>query len=178
MKLLRIFIITGFIFIILGGFVFFVDPSNDTTNSKIIAPNFSIQTIDDETISLSSFKGKMVIVDFMATWCNPCLTQGEYFLNLLQKYDSFVIISLSLEPADSQEHLLDWTKGWGTYGHAGWYWVAFEAGTEAIGIELFNLTGFLPSMVVIDSQGFIRQNLFGLVSEPQLEEWIQLYNID
>lgn len=178
MKILRILIVTSFIIILLGGIFIIVDTNNETITTRVKSPDFSIQTIDNETISLHSFKGKVIIIDFMATWCNPCVLQAKYFLNLLQKYDSFVIISLSLEAADSREHLLDWTKGWGSYGHKNWYWVSYDAGTTSIGYGLYNLTGFLPSMVVIDSQGFIQQSRIGLISEAQLEEWIQVYNID
>ena len=60
------------------------------------------------------------------------------------------------------------------WGKAFWFY-CHSAGTTSIGYGLYNLTGFLPSMVVIDSQGFIQQSRIGLISEAQLEEWIILY---
>lgn len=63
------------------------------------APDFNAQTIQDNTISLSEQKGKVVILEFWATWCGPCLPDIPHLKFLHSKYseDELQIIGVSLD---------------------------------------------------------------------------------
>jgi thiol-disulfide isomerase/thioredoxin len=50
------------------------------------APNFTLPRIGGGTFSLSSFKGKVIIVDFWATWCPPCRMEIPHFIDLYNEY--------------------------------------------------------------------------------------------
>jgi len=52
---------------------------------SIPAPNFSLKTLDGQEITLSELKGKVVLLDFWATWCGPC---KESIPHLIQIYKS------------------------------------------------------------------------------------------
>lgn len=52
------------------------------------APDFTLKGIDDQDVSLSSFKGKIVIVDFWATFCPPCRAEIPGFIEIAEAYKS------------------------------------------------------------------------------------------
>ena len=62
------------------------------------APDFSLSTIDGDTVSLSDFKGKVIILDFFASWCPPCREEIPDFVDLQKRYGSkgFTMIGVSL----------------------------------------------------------------------------------
>lgn len=66
------------------------------------ATDFTLPSIDGKQVSLSSFKGKVVLLNFWATWCGPCKAEIPAFVELQQQYkNDLVIVGLSVDdPAD------------------------------------------------------------------------------
>jgi len=68
------------------------------------APDFTLQDIDGNPVTLSDFEGKVIILDFWATWCGPCRMEIPGFVDLQDRYaDDVVIVGVSLDqggPAD------------------------------------------------------------------------------
>jgi len=63
------------------------------------APDFSARDISGRTVKLSELKGKVVLLDFWATWCPPCRVEIPHLLELNRKFkdEDFVLISVSLD---------------------------------------------------------------------------------
>ena len=97
-----------FAFFLLSGIVSQVNGGNGVktgTNIGDKAPEISAQSIDGKLVSLSSLKGKTVLIDFWASWCPPCRMENPNIVEAYRKYkdsqfqtgDGFTIFSISLD---------------------------------------------------------------------------------
>ncbi|MCG3136516.1 MAG: Thiol-disulfide oxidoreductase ResA [Phycisphaerae bacterium] len=70
------------------------------------APDFTFTTTDGATRKLSDYRGQVVLLDFWATWCSPCLAQMPHIKQALEQFGQdkkFVVLGVSL---DSEEQLV------------------------------------------------------------------------
>ena len=63
------------------------------------APAFDLQDLNGKSVKLSDFKGKVVILDFWATWCPPCRAEIPHFVELQNEYrdKGLVVVGVSLD---------------------------------------------------------------------------------
>ena len=63
------------------------------------APSFTLRDLNGKQVSLSDFKGKVVILDFWATWCPPCVMEIPHFIELYEQYkdQGFAMVGISLD---------------------------------------------------------------------------------
>lgn len=69
-------------------------------SSKLtLAPAWQLQDVDGKTVRSSDFKGKVVILDFWATWCGPCRIELPGFVELKKKYEKqgLTVIGVSVD---------------------------------------------------------------------------------
>lgn len=117
------------------------------------APDFQVTTIQGQTISSTDFRGKVVVLDFWATWCPPCRASVPEIKELTKKYpsDKLVVLSVSADKDDAQwrefvqKKKMDWLQYRDEDGHV----------LRAMGVHAF------PTYVVIDTEGVIRERIVG-----------------
>lgn len=69
------------------------------TASGNLAPDFSVTDLDGRKLTLSDYKGKVVLLDFWATWCSPCREEIPHFVEMQNQYgpQGFQVIGVSMD---------------------------------------------------------------------------------
>lgn len=81
-----------------------IDSSQDTS----LAPDFSLPDLEGNIIGPASFRGKVLIIDFWATWCPPCVKAVPHLTSMKEKYgpQGFEVIGVSLDTGSDAEMLV------------------------------------------------------------------------
>ncbi len=131
--------------------------ANPRTARENLAPDFDITTLQGENLSLRELSGKIVVLDFWATWCHACRAALPEIKDLVKKYppERLVVISVSVD-SDQQawrnfitEKKMEWPQ----------YLDTSHQMTSSFAVRAF------PTYCVIDGAGVIRERIVG--TDPQ-----------
>ena len=126
-----------------------------------LAPDFSVKDLNGLPHALADYKGKVLVLNFWATWCPPCRQEIPDFIDAYKnlKAEGLEILGLSVDrvPAD---RLLEWVK------EAGMEYPVALATPEII--DAYRPGDYIPSTIIIDGRGRIRHRHTGLMDKDTL----------
>lgn len=132
------------------------------------APAWSLQDLAGKVVSADQFKGKVVVVDFWATWCGPCREEIPGYIKLQEKYgkDGLVIVGVSLDRRGPEA-----VRKFAEREGMNYIVVMGDAAT----VEAFGGFDAIPTTFLIDRDGKIRDRKTGAMATADYEKVILKY---
>ena len=136
------------------------------TSQPPLAPDFGLKDINGQTVRLSDYKGKVVLLNFWATWCAPCRAEMPDLIKLQKEYQSNGLEVVGMTYPD--------------YTRAGVRAIARRLrlnypillGTRDLA-DKYGVGEVMPTTVVIDREGKIRARILGILEPDEFEQSVK-----
>jgi peroxiredoxin len=130
------------------------------------APDFTLESLEGKTVHLSDFRGKGVLLNFWATWCQPCKIEMPWFAQLQRQYgpQGLQIVGVAMDDASPKE-ISEFAHDLGVN-------YPILVGKEAVG-DAYGGVQFLPATFYIGRDGKVVDKVFGLKGRGEIEENIK-----
>jgi cytochrome c biogenesis protein CcmG, thiol:disulfide interchange protein DsbE len=126
------------------------------------APDFALKTFDQQTVRLSQFRGKPVIVNFWATWCGPCSAEMPNIEKVYQEHQDRDVTVLAVNQGETADEV----RGYADLYHL--HFTLLLDGNMEVG-HLYRVQA-LPTTFFIDRSGIIHEIHIGGPMSPQFIE--------
>ena len=126
------------------------------------APDFTLETLDGKTVSLSDYRGQPVVLNFWATWCTPCREEMPLLQETYEAHQDAGLVVLAVNVRETPEAVERFLKEVG---------VDFPAvlDPDLVVVERYRVTS-LPMTFFIDRDGQLRTLVVGGMSKTILDE--------
>lgn len=134
--------------------------ASDIPKVGAIAPDFTLPDLNGDQVSLDDYRGKVVLLNFWATWCPPCQQEIPMFVEVYEelKDEDFVILAVSI--GEGKEKVSNF--------------VSEKGMTFPVLLDLDKNVGrrylvrAIPTSIVVDRDGVVQRIIVGMVRESQL----------
>lgn len=131
------------------------------------APEFAVPGLSGGTVALSAYRGRPVVINFLATWCGPCWRELPDFEEAAEEYQDRGLVVVGVDVRDSTEAIRRMVSNLG---------LAFPIGLDPTGevaIERYRIPG-LPVTVFVDRRGVVRKYWTGPIDRASLDRFIAM----
>lgn len=141
-----------------------------TAQKPAAAPSVSFITLEGQKVSLEDWKGKLLLVNFWATWCAPCRKEMPILIDAQKRYGArgLQIIGPALDEAEA-------VRGLATKLKINYPLMVDDGKIESAMFLMGNSAGGLPFSVLIDPQGRIVRTVLGDMSAAELDRLINAH---
>lgn len=131
------------------------------------SPDFSLMDVSGQRRNVSEWKGKVLAINFWATWCPPCLEEIPHFIKLQDKYghQGLQFLGIALEGVDE-------VKEFASEIGINYPLLVGEQEVIKLGTKFGNTIGGLPYTVILDRNGHISFIKMGSLSASEAEQVI------
>jgi len=122
------------------------------------APEFALNDLEGNKVKLSDYRGKVVIIDFWATWCGPCRKGIPDFVELQETYgeDKLAILGINLDQGNPEEVLAMVKK------FANQYEINYPVlMANPYVVNAYGGITSIPTTFIVDKEGFVRNGVLG-----------------
>ena len=135
-----------------------------TAGHRPMAPDFSGSTLTGSKLSFSSYRGKVVVLNFWGSWCVPCRAEASTLAAVAALYRSSGVAFLGVDVRDTTASALAFTRSFG---------ISYPSVTDPSSAITLDFTSVVPiagtpTTLVIDRTGHIAGAVFGSTTYPEL----------
>lgn len=139
------------------------------------APEVSMKDLADKNIELSQYKGKVVLVNFWATWCDPCRIEIPWLIEMQNKYGEkgFTVLGVAMDEEGKSvvAPFVDKTKFDVNGAKLGMNY-PIVIGNDEIGEKFGGMLGY-PTSVLVSRDGKVVKRITGLISYDEFTKTIE-----
>lgn len=129
-----------------------------------LAPDFTITSFGDETLTLSDLRGQVVIINFWASWCPPCREEAQYLEQTWRKYKDQGVIFIGVDYLDTESEAKAYIEEFDIT-----YFNGPDLGTRIA--QAYNIQG-VPETFYVTKNGELSGLKIGPLQPPELDQII------
>ena len=173
----KLIYITGLIIAVIAGAVILFSRSDISSGaiaasagySATTTPSFTLQDLDGNSVSLSDYQGKVVLINFWAHWCPPCIREIPDMIRLREDYKdkNFEVLGVVVPTRYNESRVRRMVSNFKmTY--------PVLIGTEE-SLAQFGTINSIPRTFILDTKGEIREDILGASDYAMFEQMIKKY---
>lgn len=160
--IIRISIVLVFVTVI----YFTLNQTTEVVDVGDKAYNFKLTDIDNNQYQLADYEGKIVVLNFFNTWCEPCVKEGPELESFHQDYQDVATLFI-IDKGETKEQVRQYID---KYNYEATYLLDYDLNVS----KAYKVVG-QPETIIIDQNGIVREHIYGEVTKEMLVEKINQY---